>query len=201
MVVWNRVSPGPSASSDISAARVTPQGVVLDPQGILVSTSGPLSSAPQVENVHVAFDGANYLVVWRKFLSNGIIPPTAEVHGARISQTGALLDGPASGQGFAINTFQEGKGEPVVVFDGSNFLVAWGGGSFFSDAAMYGARISPAGQVVEGAPTTLGVLLSNTGFADLPAVCTNGTNVMLTWLNTYTTAGQRNPIEASLIFP
>ena len=203
LVVWNRVSAGAGSSvtSDISAARVTPGGVVLDPQGILVSTSGLLSGARSLENVHVAFDGTNYLVVWRKFLSSGIIPPIAEVHGARISQAGALLDGPASGQGFAINTFQEGKGEPVVVFDGSKFLVAWGGGSFFSDSAMYGARISPAGQVVEGAPTTLGVLLNNTGFADLPAVCTNGTTVMLTWLNTLTTAGQRNPIEASLIFP
>jgi hypothetical protein len=180
---------------------VTPQGTVLDAPEILVSTSGPLSSAPAPENVHVAFDGTNYLAVWRKPLSTGFTPPIAEIRGARITRAGTLLDGPATGQGLGINTFQEAKGEPVVVFDGSNFLVAWGGGSFFSDAAMYGARVSPAGQVVEGSPTTLGMLLGDTGFFDLPAACTNGTSVMLTALNSYTTAGQQNPIVASLIFP
>lgn len=216
LVVWNKVRTGPGSSiysslfavyTDVSGARITPQGAVLDPQGILISTSGPFSQSPAAENVQVAFDETNYLAVWRKALTIGFDPPSAEIRGTRISPDGALLDGPASGEGIGINTVVLSKSEPTVVFDGTNFLVAWVVGAFSNSppAGIFGAKVSPGGQVVEGLPTTTGISLSDlpppfTRF-HFPVISSNGTNVLLTWVNNIELSGQTKSIGGTLIFP
>lgn len=73
---------------DIYGARVSPDGQMLDPGGIPISTN--------VENYQhqpsVAFDGTNYLVVWADDRDNH--PPTGAMHiyGARVSRQGVVLD-------------------------------------------------------------------------------------------------------------
>lgn len=215
-VVWNKVRTGPGTSiysslfavyTDISGARISTQGVVLDPQGILISTSGPLSQSPDAENAQVAFDGANYLAVWRKALTIGFDPPPAEIRGSRLRPDGSLLDGPSSAGGIGINTVVLGKSEPAVVFDGTNFLVAWVVGDFPNNppAGMFGAKVSPSGQVVEGLPTTTGISLSDPPppFARLvfPVINTNGADVLLTWVNNIELSGQTKSIAGTLLFP
>lgn len=213
LATWNKVRTGPGSSiysdlfavySDFSAARITPQGAVLETQGILFSTSGPLSQSPGAEIVPVAFDGANYLAVWRKALQIGFDPPQAEIRGARISPAGALLDGPPPGAGIGISTTTRGKSAPTVAFDGQHFLVAWIVGAFANNppAGMFGARVSSDGTIVEGLPATDGISLSDPplGRPGSPVACSNGANVLLTWFDEGSTSGRANYLPASLIF-
>jgi hypothetical protein len=216
LISWSKVRTGPGTSIysdlfavyfDILGARVSSQGLVLDLQGILVFTSGPLAQSPGSENVPLAFDGANYLAVWRKTLTTGFDPPSAEIRGARISPAGNLLDGLALAGGIGINTILLGKSEPAVVFDGSNYLVAWVVGAFSNNppVGMFGAKVSSGGELVGSLPSAIGLPLSDVvpPFTRLhfPVFGSNGESVLLAWLNNIELSGKKKSIEGSLIFP
>ena len=199
LVVWNDSRNG---NNDIFGARVEQNGTVLDPLGIPISITPSSEDGPRI-----AFDGSNYLVVWRDVPNIGFDPPLADIRGTRIDPVGALLDGPAAGGGIGINTIALGKSEPAVAFDGRNFLVAWVVGAFPNSppAGMFGAKVSPGGQVVEGLPATAGISLSNppSAFARFlsPVITSNGTSVLLTWFDNNQLAGQPGTIPGSLVFP
>jgi hypothetical protein len=111
-----------------------------------------------------------------------------------------LLDGPSSGGGIGINTIALGKSEPALAFDGTNFLVTWVVGAFSNNppAGMFGAKVSPSGQVIEGLPTTTGISLSPPpAFSRFisPVISSSGTSVLLTWREL------SNSIPGTLIFP
>ncbi len=80
LVVWQDLRGG--KDYDFYAARITPDGKVLDPDGILVA-----AGAHNQANPAVAFDGSNFLVVWQDFRSGKYA-----VHGARVSADGKVLD-------------------------------------------------------------------------------------------------------------
>src|SRR5215216_584579 len=129
---------------DIYAARVTPTGTVLDPGGIPIS-----SAAGDQTAADVAFDGANYLVTWTDW--SGSSGP--EVYGARVTTAGAVLD-PA---GIQISIAGNAQSSAAVAFDGTNYLVTWEDRR--SDAALdiWGARVSPAGTVLDPAGIPIGL--------------------------------------------
>ena len=79
LVVWQD-SRG-STGRDVYGARVSPDGTVLDPGGIPISTA----LEHQVEPA-VAFDGTSYLVVWEDRRGG-----FADVRGARVSPDGSVL--------------------------------------------------------------------------------------------------------------
>ena len=68
---------------DVYAARVTPEGKVLDPDGIPVGAGDHNQALPDV-----AWDGRNFLVVWQDFRSGS----QYQVYGARVSPEGKALD-------------------------------------------------------------------------------------------------------------
>jgi hypothetical protein len=75
MVAWtDGTDPG-----DIYCARVSPNGTVLDPSGIPVSTAPGDQQAPAI-----TFDGTNFLIVWQDE-RNG----DADVYGARVTPGGS----------------------------------------------------------------------------------------------------------------
>ncbi|HZM42068.1 MAG TPA: hypothetical protein VFB94_23290, partial [Acidimicrobiales bacterium] len=80
LVVWadlRNPTPLDVFSYDIYAARITPDGSVLDVTGIPIAPNYPNDPAPDV-----AFDSTNFLVVW-----NG-----GSIYGARVRPDGAVLD-------------------------------------------------------------------------------------------------------------
>ncbi len=162
LVVWEDWR---RANSDIYGARVTPAGVVLDPDGIPISIAGNDQSSPAV-----AFDGTNFVVFWEDWRSD-----TADIYGARVTQTGVVLDS----DGIAVSAAANTQRSPTVAFDGTNFLVVWQDDRKSRDTFdVYGSRVDGTGTSLDSA----GIPLSTaTGDQVYPAACFDGTNFLVAW--------------------
>jgi|GEM_PF-1728696 len=146
---------------ELYAARILPDGTVLDPGGVILTSGGdPLL---QYQKIGLVIDGTNTLVVWRT-RSN-------KLRGARISTSPGIhtLDDPA---GFPIARL---GGEPSVAFDGNIFLVTWDGRQ-----DIYGARVTRDGTVLD--PDGFAIC-SATGVQGFPTVGFNGTSFWVVWFN------------------
>lgn len=121
----------------------------------LVSSRG---TSQDDEDMAIAFDGTNFLVVWRT-LNTGIF-------GTRVTPGGAAIDIPAIQ--IAISSVSQ---RPAVAFDGSNFLVVW-----TSDSGIAGRIVSPAGAVGSTIEITAAA-----GTQDQPDVAFNGNSYVVAW--------------------
>ena len=152
LAVWTDVR---NVDFDVEAARVNRDGVVLDPNGIVVTRAASVQREPSV-----ASDGTNHLVAWveqRNLFDSRILA-------GRVRPSGAHLDG----TGIAI-----GNGlSPQVGFDGTNYLVVWNDPSL--GTSIRAVRVSPAGQVLDNPSIAIA------DGAD-PSVAFNGTNYLVTW--------------------
>lgn len=110
------------------------QGDVNKTYGAFVSMSGvaggPFQISQTISPSHnplaVAFDGTNYLVAWPRDLGLGFPSPIIwDFYGRLVSPAGAF---PGSEVGLVIDTGNQVL--PSLAFDGSNYLLAWGDGSF-----------------------------------------------------------------------
>jgi len=168
LVVWgdDRTGFDESATVNICGARVSTEGVVLDPTGIVISTTGGYESAPAV-----AFDGKNFLVVWQ-----GNHKGVTGIYAARVSAGGVAVDA----KGIAISTGASAKTSPAVAFDGKNFIVAWtdAGASDFEICDIHGARVSARGILLDNAE----IVISNADYDQrAPAVAFDGENYLVVW--------------------
>ena len=182
LVAWrhNRDIPNPHGHSDIFGTRVTPQGVVLDPGGIAISTAPFTQTEPDI-----AFDGTNYLVVWQdRRESIQVFSPINDIYGTRITPDGVLLDGPPD-TGLAINTVPPGKGTPKVIFDGTDFFVTWS-----SNTGILGTRVSTDGSLIDGPADNggFGIKLSCRTQSSF-GVISNGKHVLISWLDNFGSLG------------
>jgi hypothetical protein len=131
-VVWT----GSGIGSDIYAARISESGTVLDPSGINVTMLLDSQWGPSV-----AFDGANYFVVWEDYWS----APLPNIYGARVDTSGTVLDT----YGIPICTAEGRQLYPSVAFDGTNYLVVWQDFRGGTDCEIYGARVDASGAVLD----------------------------------------------------
>jgi len=164
LVVWED---GRYGSLDVYGARVTPAGAVLDPSGIAISTAANDQSEPAL-----AFDGADFLVVWTDYRSGS---DADDIYGARVTPAGVVLDT----SGIAISTAASYQESPAIAFDGTNFHVVWQdtrSSEFEYD--IYGARVTPAGVVLD----TSGIAISPAGSNHYdPALAFDGANFLVVW--------------------
>lgn len=139
----------------VLAARVTPAGVVLDAPPIGVSTApGPKWLGG------VAFDGARFLVTWGDGRRGDTVvgTPALDVYAARLSATGALLDGPPESGGIVVNALAgSGKLDPQVAFDGTQFVLAWWIEGFYGQVGVFAARVTSDGALVDGPASGTGL--------------------------------------------
>lgn len=135
----------------------------------------------------VGFNGENFVVVWE---SAGVFsdPSAVDLYGIRISPQGTVVDGAP----FAISTAPEAQAWPQLACDTSNCLVVWvdrrnyvGQSYSYSPGPgdMYGAFITRAGGVLNGAPATGGIpiALGVTANAGDPALVFTGTDYIAAW--------------------
>ena len=158
-----------SGGDRVYRARVTEEGTVLDPGGVLLLTPGG-----QVSNTSALFDGTNYFVVWQRAY-NGY---DDDIWGARVRPDGTVLDP----YGILIGSDTHMQECPAVAFDGTNYLVTW---TSRYDWKVHGARVTQGGTVLD--PT--GILISWDGYYEYnwyPSVAYDGSNFIVAWQADYT---------------
>jgi hypothetical protein len=117
----------------------------------------------------VAFDGANFLVVWEDERIN----TQRDIFGVRVSLQGDILD-PI---GIPICTYPGAQSYANVAWGGQNYLVVWQDWRN-ENWAIYGARVSPDGNVLD--PDGF-LIAGETGWSMCPAVASDGINFFVVW--------------------
>ena len=169
-VVWQDMAM-PNGTHGIFGARLSREGLLLDSAGTLISRGAYDHIEPSV-----AFDGLNYLVVWRRQRANG---ESCDVYGARISTAGIPIDT----TGIPISAFDHLEIDPAVTFGGSYYLVVWE--DYRNSQELYGARINRQGRVLD----SFGIRISmSTDGNQHPAVGFNGSNYLVVWSERDSTA-------------
>ena len=167
--------------SDIYGARISANGQVLDPTGIVICNEGWWDATPAI-----AFNGTNYLAVWDDQRNDSTPPRWRDIYGTRISPAGVLLDP----WGIPIKTGPDDENAPSVAACGGDFLVAWHAGpetigTYFH---IYAGRITGDGAMLDagGIP-----LCTVTGDQYWPDVGSDGHQFLVAWLDNRnaTTAG------------
>jgi hypothetical protein len=140
-------------SDEIFAARVTNAGTVLDPEGFSL---GPALSLIDDATYPAVAHGANtYLVAW----SQATAPGQGEIVGRRVASDGSV----AAPAAFAVGNSSGFALMPSVVFDGANFIAAWGDipaplVSFPGIIDIRATRISPSGTVADTTGELVGAI-------------------------------------------
>ncbi len=159
LVVWC------TEDSCIYCARVSPSGIVLDPDGIPVCLLANCSVRPAI-----APGDAACLVAW----TDGRNGATTDIYGARVNRSGMVLDP----DGIPIARDSGNQDEPAVAFDGSEHLVVWRDAYRDSTGDICGARVTPAGVVLD----TLGIPISCAASAQAnPSVSFGDSVYLVAW--------------------
>jgi MYXO-CTERM domain-containing protein len=159
-VAWTVDSDDETIPEGVFGRRITPAGSMVDDQPLTLATG---SRDPQT--VSIAANGAGgYLVAWRTY-----VPAQGyNVVGTRVDATGKPDAAP-----IAIAVTTEYEYDPAIDWDGTNWFVVWRS----STGGMYGARVSPAGTLVDATRITLAASAGS-----IPAVAFDGTDThMVVW--------------------
>ena len=130
------------------------------------------------ESPSIAFDGANYLVVWADNRisfrdSSGIV---RDILGARVTPSGSVLD-PV---GIPICTADRDQVSPSVTFDGANYVVVWEDYRGGHEPDIYGARVDVSGTVLD--PSGIEIMAAG-GRQTYPCIASDGTNSLVLWVD------------------
>lgn len=138
LVVWMEERPG--SGWDVAAARVGPDGVVLDQGGITVANGAGDQTRPAV-----AWNGAAFVVVWMDGRRG-----EADVAAARVDPGGRLLDA----EPIAVSAAPGEQSYPAVASRLGETSVVWVDRRGPGPLALYGARLAADGRILdpEGVP-------------------------------------------------
>lgn len=182
LVVWDDVRSGDENDVDIYGARVDTNGTVLEPGGIPISAR---FGSSQDSNA-VAWDGTNFLVVWRDTRSG------SHIYGARVSDAGAVLEG----AGIPISTAAGFQDEPALAWNGMHYLVVWKQSSG-STIDIEGVRVNRSGTLADSSAI---VIETGTGFKADPAVAWSG-NWLVVWVGGAGIQGARVSYTGTVLDP
>lgn len=176
LVGWNDYRNGPD--SDIYGQFVSKSGTLIGPDIAISTATGNQSVCD-----NTAFDGANYLIVWTDDRGGDM-----DVYGQLVSASGSLV-----GSEIAISTASYNQKDPVVAFDGTNYLVAWNDGHRLGAGGGFGEDIY--GQFVDTSGALSGsnfAINENSYPSDNPlGIAFDETNYLVTWMDEVGGAGSR----------
>ncbi|MBM3321862.1 hypothetical protein FJY69_00035 [candidate division WOR-3 bacterium] len=166
LVAWEDYRSG---NCEVMAARMSADGVVLDPDGLNVSADSYWQGEPAVTS-----DGINYIVAWEDDRLTG--GSQCDIFAARVSTAGVVLD-----TGIVVCAADEDQYYPCIAPGATRMLVAWQDWrNDPEDPDIYCNRLSPAGVVLD----TVDALLPGRLYAyqqKEPAVAFDGTNYLAVW--------------------
>jgi cysteine-rich repeat protein len=145
---------------ELWGARVSSDGIVLDPDGIRLILP---ASAYQPR---VASNGTDFLVVWNDYRRDSQI---SDVYAARVTGAGVVRD-PG---GVVVAQTQVALAAPSVASNGTDYLVTWQ-----TSTDILASRVSAAGVVLD---LPAFALTSGTAANGTPAVASNGTDYLAVW--------------------
>lgn len=121
---------------EVYGARFLPDGTVLDPEGIPIAVGERNARHPQV-----AWDGQNFFVVWME--EN---PGSGwDIAGVRISPEGKVIDQ----ERIFLTRAPGDQASPALAWGKDQYLVVWMDQSQGGVARISGARVTPAGKVLD----------------------------------------------------
>ncbi|AKT38185.1 MYXO-CTERM sorting domain-containing protein [Chondromyces crocatus] len=162
-------SPSEFSSHRIEATRVTPQGTVLDPAGLLVATEPSIYH--YLGNPRAAFDGQNTVVTWTRTEAEN---PAEQVHRARITPTGTVLD-PG---GALLSTHAN---ESALAGNGNGTFVVWTDLTTYDRVAgptLRATRLAPDGTILD---TPSRLLATSANGQTQPTLAFDGVNYLVAW--------------------
>ncbi|MFO7675069.1 MAG: hypothetical protein R6X12_01950 [bacterium] len=143
----------------VYVAWVSPEGLIHDTVRVTARGYRPA----------VASDSGTVLVVWGEDRGQG-----SNIYGARVTAEGAVLDT----AGIPISATLGAPRCPAVASSGTDWFVAWADLRGGVDLDIYGARVSPEGEVLD----TAGVLVSVAeGDQNHPVVTSDGSTLLVVW--------------------
>ncbi len=170
LVVWVSDRETNGYFHDILAARVAPDGRVLDRQPLTIKEA---ATSDAYYPWSVSSDGTNWAVVWR-----GLSNTTWTVDAGRVAPDGTVLDPNGKhlvqGQGVWTADLAFAGDEYLLVFNDDN-ANGWG---------VYGLRLSPT---LDPLGQTFPI---NTGNGLAPKVATDGTDFLVVWSNEFAAYAQ-----------
>jgi hypothetical protein len=200
LVVWQDTrGSGDPEESEIYGARVSPEGVVLDPGGIAICTAPGHQGNP-----YVTFGGGNYLVVWNDDPEPGS-PTQTNIFGARVAPSGALLDGPPDIGAIPISVSPIYREMPSATYDGNVYIVAYPVGSYANSppAGIYVKRIASDGVLIDSPSEDLGIEISgvppNGAKFINPGIVFGKENPLIAWVNNVGTIGASKSVIGGAI--
>jgi hypothetical protein len=185
LVVWADTRDG-SLTRDIYGTRINASGTPLDGTGIEIAIAPNDQTQPAV-----AYDGAQYLVVWADRRSG----TSFDLYGQRVSTAGALV-----GPQIAISLAAGDQQNPRVAAFGGAWIVAWQDHRSGVDN-VYFARISGAGAVLDASGVAVA---AGANAQSLPSIACGSANCIIAWQHASTTsidarASRLNPTTGALI--
>jgi len=154
-----------TSSYDIYGSLVTPDGTVLNGEGIPISIAADAQQMPSV-----SFGGTDFLIVWydRRDGAN------YDIFGARVNHSGVVQDA----SGIHISNIDVQQLTPAVISYSGQWLTVWRDNRNGGYADIYGCRINSSGTVTDED----GILISTSAQSQSkPAVAYDGTNYLVVW--------------------
>ena len=200
LVVWEQGSATTPAANSLYAARISPTGTIVDVPALPVSTN-----ATGQYSASIAFDGSNYLIGWLDLRAQ-TGTSHADLYANRMSPSGALLDGAATGGGILISSgATQQLYSPNVGYDGTEYFVSWGSLDYGNQGGLgiQAARVSTAGTLTSGGNIQVSSLpsMATASRYVYPTFARNGTSALLVWLDNTELSGSQKGLAGISMAP
>jgi hypothetical protein len=149
-------------------------GALVAPDGTVQKEIQIMAGKPNLDQVGptLSFDGENHLVVWQGKRNNKVF----NIYFRYVSKDGEVL-----GKPIQLSSSLKDETSPAVSFDGENYLIVWQDKRKGKLWDIYGARVSPSGDIPDPP-----IQLTFTGQSDRwnPVLSWNGNHYLVVWEST-----------------